>query len=444
MNDGDDEPEPADDADESATVEASDTPDEPSEEPTAVDVTPETLDKRLDAADAAIEEAETEAALDEVAADLDDIETKLEAATFPEAEDDEEAPRDRLEDRLADVREQLETARGPYGEDVVTELEAAAATLTDAEWTEDGEAEAAAAVESFLERAAAAVDADTGVDGSFPEAHSDALTAAGETVETAALDADDDAETIATLLDAAETLTAELDDAEVWDDLSVVEQLTARGFYDRLESRNRKDFPPELGVVRIAEQENDPERILMALEKLESEFMQDNCIEALRRMGPLEAYDAMMELAERRDRPAIEVLGKIGNDDACETLHEYIQDESNPPLQRVVLRALGDIGSQDSTGPVANRLVAEDAEVRSRAARALGRIGDTRAVEPLADTLADDSEDSVRAAAAWALYQIGTERALEEAAAYADDRSFIVQTEAERSRDALDTAAHAA
>jgi HEAT repeat protein len=59
-------------------------------------------------------------------------------------------------------------------------------------------------------------------------------------------------------------------------------------------------------------------------------------------------------------------------------------------------------------------------------------IGDTRAIEPLGDVLAEDEDDTVRASAAWALNQIGTGRALEAAAAYADDRSYIVQVEAEK------------
>jgi HEAT repeat protein len=90
------------------------------------------------------------------------------------------------------------------------------------------------------------------------------------------------------------------------------------------------------------------------------------------------------------------------------------------------------IGSEESTQAVANRLVADDSEVRSVAARALGLIGDTHAIDPLADVLADDDADEVRASAAWALNAIGTQRALDEAAQYADDRSYLVQAEAEK------------
>ena len=82
----------------------------------------------------------------------------------------------------------------------------------------------------------------------------------------------------------------------------------------------------------------------------------------------------------------------------------------------------------------------ENDNVRPYAARALGLIGDTRAIDPLADVLAEDGSDDVRAAAGWALRQIGTEEALEAAAKHADERVYIVQTEAEKATKALDSA----
>ena len=410
------------------------------EDALAVDVGADELDEQLDEVAEALEEAETEADLDAVEADLDDVVATLEAADLPEPdEDDEDAedPRADLEERVDTIREDIEAARGPYAEDVVVVVESAQGTLEDAEWTERGEGEAVEAVAAFLaavDGAGVSVDTDA---GDTPADAAAALDDAAEAIGDAGLDADDDAEVIADLVEAADALEAGVDDAEIWDDLSVRQKMTAEGFYDRLTSENRKDFPPELSVVRIAERENDPGKILMALSYLTSDFMEDNCIEALRRMGPVEAFDAMHERAQKRDRPAIEVLGKIGDERAVETLVEFIQDESNPPLQRTTLRALGEIGSEEATQDVANRLVADDPEVRARAARALGMIGDTRAVDPLANRITEDDDDSVRAAAAWALNQIGTERALESAAAYADDRSYIVQVEAEQAADAL-------
>jgi HEAT repeat protein len=154
-------------------------------------------------------------------------------------------------------------------------------------------------------------------------------------------------------------------------------------------------------------------------------------------MGAVEAFDVMHQRAQRRKKPPIEVLGKIGDDRALETLHPYIEGEDDPGLQQVTIKALGEIGSEESTQHVADRLVAENEEVRSRAARALGKIGDTRAVSPLADVLRDDESDTVRASAAWALTQVGTEKALDAASEYTEDRSYLVQSEAKWAARAL-------
>ena len=118
-----------------------------------------------------------------------------------------------------------------------------------------------------------------------------------------------------------------------------------------------------------------------------------------------------------------------------------LDDGGDVELEQTSLRALGAIGSEESTEPVAQRLAADDPTIRSSAARALGMIGDTRAIDPLGDVLADDDDDSVRASAAWALNQIGTERAREAAAAYADDAAYIVQVEAQKAQAATESAA---
>ena len=52
--------------------------------------------------------------------------------------------------------------------------------------------------------------------------------------------------------------------------------------------------------------------------------------------------------------------------------------------------------------------------------------------------LRDDESDTVRASAAWALTQVGTEEALDAATQYTEDRSYLVQSEAEWAARALD------
>jgi len=388
------------------------------------DLPAETLDARLDETAEALDAAETEADLDTVEEQLDAIAEDLDAVP----EDDEDAAAE-LDSRLDTLRGDLDEARGPYALDVVDAIEAASGTLTDTRWTETGEGEAAAAVEAFVADVNETLDADlSGDDAGTLDATVEAVTDAG-------LDPDDDAETIATLLEATDALEAGLEDAEEWDDLETHEQLRAQGYYDVL--GHYKDFPPEWAALKEWEQRGNVEMVLLALDSFQSDFMERHCLEALTRMNDDAAFDAMHQRAGKRDKPGIKAIGKMGAEDAVETLLEYVDADSDPGLQKVTFKALGEIGSDEATGPLANKLAAENEQIRPYAARALGLIGDTRAIEPLADALADADTDETRAAAAWALRQIGTERALAAAADHVDDRAYLVQHEASQAADAL-------
>ncbi|MBX0284892.1 HEAT repeat domain-containing protein [Halomicroarcula sp. F28] len=424
MSNGDDETADSEAADE----ETSDVPD--------TTVTVEGLQERLDEAKQELEAAETEAALDGVEERLDSIESDVEGLPEPDEDDDEaEDPAEEIESRLSDLRDDLEAQRGPYAEDVVGILEDAQTALTDSEWTDDGEEDALAAVESFLAEVADYAEAEA---GDSPADAADALGTVADVIEAESLDPDADEDSIAELLAAAEGLEEDLEAAEVWGDLTVQEQLDAKGFYDILTNENRKDFPPEWNAAKLHAREGNLELVLYAFDKLGSDFMEEYFLDIFYHLGSdaEPAFEKMHELAQKRNKGPIEVLGKIGDDRACETLHEFIEDDGDPALQKVTLRSLGAIGSETSVQPVANRLAAESDEVRSVAARALGLLGDTRAVEPLADVLEGDDSDEVRASAAWALRQIGTEEALEEAAKYTDDRAYLVQSEAEKAAGA--------
>jgi len=410
-----------------------------------LDVTPDTLNERLDDVESALEDAATEADLDDVESDLDGIEADLESADLPEPdEDDEDAddPREELESRVSDLRDDLESQRGPYASDVVDDVEAARSKLTDTRWTQQGAAETVDVVAAFADDVNDTLDADVAVDedesGEEQEAALvAALDAAISAVEDADLDADEDADTIASLLEATDGLESGLEDAQEWDDLETNEQLMAEGFYDVL--GHYKDYPPELSALKQWEKRGRVDMILLAKDSLQSEFMQEHCMDALVRMADPEAFEEMHQLAQRRDKTAIKALGRMGDgaEEAVETLIEYVDADSDPGLQKVTLRALGEIGSTEATQAIADKLEMDNDNVRPYVARALGLIGDTRAVEPLSDTLAEDESDTVRAAAAWALRQIGTEDALETAAEYTDERSYLVQHEADLAAAAL-------
>ncbi|SFR43304.1 HEAT repeat-containing protein [Halogeometricum rufum] len=441
MSDGDDETpedtsaETQSDASEEPTDAEESTDAEASEE-----ITAESLNERLDAVEEDLEAAETESDLDAVESDLDDVESDLEAADLPEPDeddDDAEDPRADLESRVSDLREDLESQRGPYAEDVVDDIESAKSKVTETRWTERGEGEIVDVVESFAADVNEILDASVSVDGDSEEDLAAALDDAADAVESASLDADDDADTIAALLEATDDLESGLEDSQEWDDLETNEKLQAEGFYDVL--GHYKDFPPELSALKEWEKRGRADMIMLAKDSLQSEFMQEYCMDAFVRMADPSVFDEMHQLAQRRDKTAIKALGRMGSgaEDAVETLVEYVDTDSDPALQKVTFKALGEIGSSDATQAIADKLVMDNDNVRPYAARALGLIGDTRAVKPLSDTLESDENDTVRAAAAWSLRQIGTEDALEAAADYTDERSYLVQHEAELARDSL-------
>lgn len=396
------------------------------------DFSVEELRERLEALQDRLGDAETEADLDDIEAGAEGLEADVDAADLPEPDDeDEDAPEAALTADLEDVQSDLEEARGPYAEDVANELADVAGTVADTRWTEDGHDAVLDAVESFLADAGDALDDSFRTEDEEPESLGASLETVADAVTDAGLDADDDAETIADLLETTETLSGAVEDAEEWDDLSIREQLDYHGVYDQVD--HRKDFPPEWHALKVYEKNFDAAGVLIVLDRMDSDFMERHCMEILEKLGPEEAIDEMSQRAQRRDKAAIRILGKIASDEPVDMLVEYVDADSDPELQKATFRALGEIGSEEATQPIADKLVADSEDTRSRAARALGLVGDARAISPLADVLGDDDEaDRVRASAAWALNQIGTEAALAELEAYVDDRAFIVQTEAEK------------
>lgn len=427
MSDGDEEPE--------------ETTEEAGEAETAVD--PDTLESRLSDAEADLEATETEAELDEVEAELDAVEADVEAADLPEPdEEDEESREEQLQDRLSELRDGLEEQRGPYASDVVETVEDAQSTIESTRWTEQGEADLAETVAAFLDDAGDVLDEDfTQTTDPNTEALREDLDQVADAVEAAGLDADEDEETIAALVEAADALEAGVEDAQEWDDLSVRQKLQFEGYYDVINQKH-KDFPPELSALKEWKKRGNVEMILLALDHLgDTDFMEEYCMDALLHIGSEDALEKAGELAARRDLRAIEVIGKIGSGDGVEHVIDYVDSDSNRKLQTTAIKALGEIGSEEATQDVADQLVADDEGVRSQAARSLGLIGDTRAIDPLTDVLADDDSDTVRTSAAWALVQVGTEDALKAAAEYTDDRSYIVQQEAQKADDAIDAGA---
>ncbi len=99
-----------------------------------------------------------------------------------------------------------------------------------------------------------------------------------------------------------------------------------------------------------------------------------------------------------------EGLIKIG-EPAVEGLLTALNHE-NRAVRRAAAKALGKIGDERAVMALRAALLDSDIDVRRFAAQALGRIGDSETIDALSDALRDDS-DRVRKAAAGALVNIG-------------------------------------
>lgn len=100
---------------------------------------------------------------------------------------------------------------------------------------------------------------------------------------------------------------------------------------------------------------------------------------------------------------AASALGKVGDSQAVDSLIDALDDQ--PVVKEVVVLSLGDIGDPRAVTPLINTLEDNNWEIRSSTAKALGKIGDRRAVRPLIDLL-ENQNGNVRWHAAQALESI--------------------------------------
>lgn len=122
-------------------------------------------------------------------------------------------------------------------------------------------------------------------------------------------------------------------------------------------------------------------------------------------------------------KPNIEKLKARGDVQALIKALRYKnqRDEQGSMYVRAgAARALGELGDSRAVEPLITALKDENAHVRRRATWALGELGDPRAVEPLRVALKDEDE-TVRADAATALEKLGNARAVEPLRAALED-----------------------
>ncbi|MYD36629.1 MAG: hypothetical protein F4X20_06465 [Dehalococcoidia bacterium] len=145
----------------------------------------------------------------------------------------------------------------------------------------------------------------------------------------------------------------------------------------------------------------DPADRADAAEKL-AEYGSDDALQALAQAG---LYDPSGFVRD-------EAIGAIGEWD-FETLVEILQEHPEATVRRAAAAALGRLDDSRAVEPLATALLTdEDAEVRQESAKALRRLRDVEAVSPLIQALLQDDVSSVRAEAAGALGALGDDRAV--------------------------------
>lgn len=154
----------------------------------------------------------------------------------------------------------------------------------------------------------------------------------------------------------------------------------------------------------------------------------------------IEHFRRTIEHADARvRRETVQALSKVGGDEAVPLLAKALND-AEAPLRASAALGLGLTKLPAAAGPLLTRLAAEeDGEVELEIVRALGRIGDPRAVEPLAARAKGGGFFSrvpaaLRAEAVRALGEIGGDGASALLRKLAGDRNGAV---AEAARKAL-------
>ena len=113
---------------------------------------------------------------------------------------------------------------------------------------------------------------------------------------------------------------------------------------------------------------------------------------------PADQFDTLVK-ALKGDDPvaraqAATALGKLGNSSAVEPLIAALQDHAGA-VRGAAANGLGKLADSRAVAPLIALLQDPDAKVRALAARALGRLGDNRALAPL-QQLAQDADQTVR------------------------------------------------
>ncbi|MBI5635751.1 HEAT repeat domain-containing protein [Candidatus Micrarchaeota archaeon] len=121
-----------------------------------------------------------------------------------------------------------------------------------------------------------------------------------------------------------------------------------------------------------------------------------------------------LETGEWRDKMnAADALGKIGSEKAIPALIKATRYVGPTNDKYSAIMALGSIGSEKTIPRLIRLLQADQYDVRSIAAQALGNTKKKRAIQPLIEAMKKDADEAVRKSAATALGTIGYENAIQ-------------------------------
>ena len=147
----------------------------------------------------------------------------------------------------------------------------------------------------------------------------------------------------------------------------------------------------------------------------------------------------LIKLGLRKDRRTSRLFFEMADDlaklgpSAAGQLIRALRDRDRG-VRIVAARALGELGDPRAVEPLIAALKDEDEDVRWFAAEALGELGDVRAVAPLIAALKDEDED-MRGYAARALGELGDPRGVKPLEGLLGDENYYVR---EMARGALE------
>lgn len=166
--------------------------------------------------------------------------------------------------------------------------------------------------------------------------------------------------------------------------------------------------------------ETDPTKSLYWVQRLDDPDQQSK---ALQKLGSMKAVDAIPELTKRFEEnedlraPIATTLGMIGDTSIVPTLIKGLNykvgsgsDKRSRTLNRAnskIVEALGMLKATEGVQPIIKMLGSPNPYVRKEACRALGAIGDARAVPELNRLVKEDENMNIRRTAVEALGDIG-------------------------------------